>query len=74
MTVFERFVTWALDALLVLGAIAAAAFLYRASQSSVMEAPSVALIALGLVIVPLGLSLAAHNWVMRARLLRRDAE
>jgi hypothetical protein len=70
----ERFVTWALDALLVVAAIAAAFFLYRASQGSVMEAPSVALIGIGMVLVPLGLSIAAHNWVMRARILRRDAE
>lgn len=74
MTLLERFVTWALDALLVIGAIAAALFLYRASQSSVMEAPSVAMIAIGIIMIPLGLSLAAHNWVMRSRILRRDAE
>lgn len=74
MTLFERFVTWALDALLAVGAISAGYFLYRASQGSVAEAPSVALIAIGMVLVPMGLSIAAHNWVMRARIIRRDAE
>lgn len=74
MTAFERLVTWTVDALLVVGAIAAMFFLYRASQSSTMEAPTVALLALGMLLIPLGLSLAAHNWVMRSRIIRRGAE
>ena len=74
MTALERFVTWAVDALLVAGAIAAAFFLYQASQSSTVEAPTIALLGLGALLVPLGLSLAAHNWVMRSRILRREAE
>jgi len=74
MTPFERLVTWTADTLLVLGVAAGLYFLYWASQSAVIEAPTVALLGLGLIVAPLALCIAAHNWAMRERFNRRDPD
>lgn len=71
MTLLERFITWALDALLVVGVIAAGYLILDALASPALIAPSLGIIALVVILGPLALSLAAHNWVMRARIIRR---
>lgn len=74
MTLFERFVTWTADAILVISVIAGTWFLVLAAKSAVIEAPTVALLGIGLIMAGLALCIAANNWAMRSRIMRRDAE
>lgn len=74
MTPFDRVLTWTADFLAIAGCLAGAWFLYLAVSGPLLSAGDLSLMGLGCALIPVGLAVVTHNNVMRARVIRRDAE